>query len=131
MIEKDSEYDVVSSSRRSQLLYPSLTATPSSSLISVINQGPPHRITTLVGPDIAHSSSRGVLPSQTQRDVSALNERLADAEAVISRQESELDDAKSQASALRSQLTTQRNTTRFIDQHEMEALIDQSNKNRS
>ncbi|KAJ5196945.1 hypothetical protein N7449_007424 [Penicillium cf. viridicatum] len=107
---------------------PSSTANPPSSLI---NQGPPHRITSLVGPDTAHSSSRGVRPSQTQRDVSALNERLVDAEAVISRQESELDDAKSQASALRSQLTSQRNTTRFIDQHEMEALIDQSNKNRS
>ncbi|KAJ5955178.1 hypothetical protein N7501_009457 [Penicillium viridicatum] len=98
---------------------------------SLINQGPPHRITPLVGPDTAHSSSRSVRPSQTQREVSALSERLADAEAIISRQESELDHAKSQASALRSQMAQKRTTTRFIDQHEMEAIITQSNKNRS
>ena len=90
---------------------------------SLINQGPPHRITPLVDPDTAHSSSRGVRPSPTQREVSALNERLADAEAVISRQESELDYAKSQASALRSEMAAKRHTTLFIDQHEMAAMI--------
>ncbi|KAJ5955182.1 hypothetical protein N7501_009461 [Penicillium viridicatum] len=107
---------------------------PSSSTTNpptLVNQGPPHRITPLVGPDTAHSSSRSVRPSQTQREVSALSERLADAEAIISRQESELDHAKSQASALRSEMAHKRTTTRFIDQHEMEAIISQSNKNRS
>ncbi|CAI7581976.1 unnamed protein product [Penicillium viridicatum] len=93
--------------------------------------GPPHKTTPLVGPDTAHSSSRIVRPSQAQREVSALNERLADAEAIISRQESELAKAKSQASAIRSQMGSQRKTTRFIDQDQMEAIITESNKNRS
>lgn len=110
---------------------PSSTPNPPNPPSSLVNQGPPQRITPLVGPDTAHSSSRGGLPSQTQRDISALKERLVDAEVVISRQESELDHAKSQAAALRSQMTTTRNTTRFVDQHEMEALIDRSSKNRS
>ncbi|OQD65795.1 hypothetical protein PENPOL_c005G00286 [Penicillium polonicum] len=106
---------------------PSCTTNPP----SLVNQGPPHRITPLVGPDTAHSSSRSVRPSQTQREVSALSERLADAEAVISRQESELDHAKSQASALRSEMIHKRVTTKFIDQHQMEVMITQANKNRS
>ena len=84
-----------------------------------------------MGPDTANSSSRSGGPSQTQREVSALNERLADAEAVISRQESELDHAKSQASALRSEIAHKRVTTQFIDQHQLEVMITQANKNRS
>ncbi|KAJ5406080.1 hypothetical protein N7465_007364 [Penicillium sp. CMV-2018d] len=125
-----SNADVCGSSLRSRSESPSV-------LYDVISfLGPPHRTTPpppppLVGPDTAHSSSRIVRPSQAQREVSALNKRLADAEAVISRQESELDHAKSQASAVRSQMGSQRTTTRFIDQHEMEAIITESNKNRS
>ncbi|KAJ5406068.1 hypothetical protein N7465_007352 [Penicillium sp. CMV-2018d] len=106
---------------------PSCTTNPP----SLVNQGPPHRITPLVGPDTAHSSSRGVRPSPTQREVSALNERLADAEAIISRQESELANAKSEASAMRSQMAAKRHTTLFVDQHAMAAMINQSSKNRA
>ncbi|KAJ5603040.1 hypothetical protein N7537_005996 [Penicillium hordei] len=107
---------------------PSSTATPPSSLM---NQGPPHRITPLVGPNTAYSSSRGVQPSQAQREVTALNERLADAETVISRQESELNYAKSQASALRSDMKAQRATTRFMEQYQMDTMIHQCNNNRA
>ncbi|OQD65935.1 hypothetical protein PENPOL_c005G04042 [Penicillium polonicum] len=90
---------------------------------SLVNQGSPHRITPLVDPDTAHSSSRGVRPSPTQREVSALNERLADAEAVISRQESELDYAKSQASALRSEMAAKRHTTLKNRAQDIEAQL--------
>ncbi|KAJ6132451.1 hypothetical protein N7471_007666 [Penicillium samsonianum] len=107
---------------------PSSTATPSSSLI---NQGPPHRITPLVGPDTAHSSPSSARPSQAQREVNALNEKLTYAEATIHRQEMELNRARSQATALHSQLTSQRSTTRFIDQHQMDTMIHQSNSNRA
>ncbi|CAI7599848.1 unnamed protein product [Penicillium palitans] len=107
---------------------PSPTANPPSSLI---NQGPPHGITPLVGPDTAHSSPLGVRPSQTQREVSALNQRLTDAEATIHRQEMELNRAKSQASALQSQMKTQRATTRFIEQEQMDHMIHESTNNRA
>ncbi|KAJ5534096.1 hypothetical protein N7527_000350 [Penicillium freii] len=130
-IGSNADVCVASSSHRSQLLCPSSTTIPSPSLISLINQGPPHRTTPLVDPDTAHSSSRIIRPSQAQREVSALNERLADAEAVISRQESELDHAKSQASAVRSQMAAKRHTTLFVDQHAMAAMINQSSKNRA
>ncbi|KOS45795.1 hypothetical protein ACN38_g3252 [Penicillium nordicum] len=108
---------------------PSSSTNPSSS--PLINQGPPHRITPLVGPATAPSSSRSVQGSQSQRQISALNARLTDAEGIISRQESELDRAKSQASALRSQMASERRTTRLLDQHEMEAMIKQSTKSQS
>ncbi|KAJ5451064.1 hypothetical protein N7491_000246 [Penicillium cf. griseofulvum] len=97
------------------------------------NQGPPHRINPLVGPDTAHSTFWGqsTAPSQTQRDLSALSARLADAESIVHRQESELADARSQASALKAQLAKQRSTTRFVDQNEMDRMIRQSTNNRS
>ncbi|KGO77986.1 hypothetical protein PITC_025140 [Penicillium italicum] len=98
---------------------------------SLINQGPPHRITPLVGPDTAHSSTSSVRPSQTQREVSAINQRLSDAEATIHRQEMELSRARSQASALQSQLSTQRSTTRFVEQDQMDSMIRRSNDNRA
>ncbi|KAG0156050.1 hypothetical protein PDIDSM_3226 [Penicillium digitatum] len=108
---------------------PSSTAKPSSSLI---NQGPPHRITPLVGPDTAHSTPIGARPSQAQREVSALNERLSDAEATIHRQEMELSRARSQASALQSKITsTQRRTTCFVEQRQMEMLCKKSTSNRA
>ncbi|KAJ5165041.1 uncharacterized protein N7500_006871 [Penicillium coprophilum] len=107
---------------------PSSNATP----LNLNNQGPPHRITPLVGPDTAHSSPFGqtnVHP--TQRDIRSANEMIADAEAVISRQEAELSRVNSQVSALRSQVAAQRRTTRFVDQHQMDAMIHRSNNNRS
>ena len=103
-------------------------ANPSSSLI---NQGPPHGITPLVGPDTAHSSPLSARPSQAQREVSALNAKLTDAEATIYRQEMELDRAKSQASALQSQIKNQRATTRFVEQDKMDQMVRQSTTNRA
>ncbi|CAG8895969.1 unnamed protein product [Penicillium egyptiacum] len=101
---------------------------PSSS--SLKDQGPPHGIAPLVGPDTAHSSPFGVRSSPTQREVNALNARLADAEDIISRQESQLNNARSQASALRSEMATHR-ATRFVDQAHMDALINRSCNDRA
>ncbi|KAJ5958677.1 uncharacterized protein N7479_005827 [Penicillium vulpinum] len=105
----------------------------SSSSSSHINQGPPHRITPLVGPDTAlsHLGQTTFRPSPSQQQFNTLSERLAEAEQIIHRQESELNDARSQASALKAQMATQRSTTRFLDQHQMDAMIQQSNGNRS
>ncbi|KAJ5360297.1 hypothetical protein N7517_009488 [Penicillium concentricum] len=108
---------------------PASNATP-----SLNNQGPPHRITPLVGPDTAHYSSfeqTTVQPSQSQPEISALGAQLKDAEATISRHEMELGRAKSQLSALQSQTATQRRTTCFVDQQQMDALINQSRNSRS
>ncbi|KAJ5836497.1 hypothetical protein N7447_002523 [Penicillium robsamsonii] len=107
---------------------------PSTHATSLNNQGPPYRITPLVGPDTAHSSSFGqttVRTSQSQRELSALGSQLVDAEATISRQEMELNHAKSQVSALRSLNAAQRRTTKFVDQEQMDALISQSRGSRS
>ncbi|KAJ5512649.1 hypothetical protein N7463_002201 [Penicillium fimorum] len=99
---------------------------------SLNNQGPPHRITPLVGPDTAHSSPFGQTNvRQTQRDICSANDKLADAEAVISRQEGKLNHANSQLSALRTQMANQRSTTRFVDQQQMDMMIYQSKNNRS
>lgn len=62
---------------------------------------------------------------------SARIERLTNAEATISRQEQELSHARSQVSALQAQMATQRSSTRFIDQEQMNALVNQSQKHRS
>ncbi|KAK4868093.1 hypothetical protein LT330_007291 [Penicillium expansum] len=107
---------------------PSSTASSSSSLI---NQGPPHRTTPLVGPATAHSSPFSARPSQAQREVSALNEKLSDAEATIYRQEMELDCARSQAASLQSQVAEKRSTTRFVDQQQINAMVHQSSSNRA
>ncbi|KXG50046.1 uncharacterized protein PGRI_060130 [Penicillium griseofulvum] len=112
---------------------PVIPPTPNPPSAPSNNHGPPHRITPLVGPDTAHSTFWGqsTAPSQTQRDLSALSERLADAESTVHRQESELADVRSQASALKAQLTKQRSTTRFVDQNEMDRMIHRSTDNRS
>ncbi|KAF4763082.1 hypothetical protein N7455_010606 [Penicillium solitum] len=107
---------------------PSSIANPPSSLL---NQGPPHGITPLVGPDTAHSSPLNARPSQAQREVSTLNTKLTDAEATIYRQEMELNRAKSQASALQSQMKTQRATTCFVEQEQMDQMILDSTNNRA
>ncbi|CAI7586308.1 unnamed protein product [Penicillium discolor] len=89
---------------------------------SLVNQGPPHGITPLVGPDTAHSSPLGVRPSQAQR-ASTLNAKPTDTEATIYRQEMELNRAKSQALALQSQMKTQRATARFVDEQQMDHMV--------
>ncbi|CAG8089349.1 unnamed protein product [Penicillium nalgiovense] len=103
---------------------------PTSQTPPLNNQGPPHGITPLVGPDTAHYSSSGVRPRQTSREVTALNASLADAEGVISRQESNKNNLESQVSALRSQMATHR-TTRFVDPAHMDALINRSCNDRA
>ncbi|CAI7646756.1 unnamed protein product [Penicillium glandicola] len=85
---------------------PSTTATASS---SIINQGPPHRITPPGGP--RHSP---FLLFRTAK----------------SGIEGKLKHARSQALALRSTTATQRSTSRLIDQQQMDAIIHQSTNNR-
>ncbi|CAG7943038.1 unnamed protein product [Penicillium nalgiovense] len=103
---------------------------PASAIPYLSNQGPPHGITPLVGPDTAHSFPSGVRPRQTSREVTALNASLADAEGLISRQESNKNNLESQVSALRSQMATHR-TTRFVDPAHMDALINRSCNDRA
>ncbi|KAJ6185982.1 hypothetical protein N7519_007283 [Penicillium mononematosum] len=107
-----------------------MVSAPSTAIPYLNNQGPPHGITPLVGPDTAHSSPSGVRPRRTSREVTALSASLADAEGALSRLETKQDITESQVSALRSQLATHR-TTRFVDQAHMDALINRSCNDRA
>ncbi|KAJ5796976.1 uncharacterized protein N7518_005516 [Penicillium psychrosexuale] len=114
-----------SSATPSPIYRPSSTYRP-----SYFPQSPPHRTSPLVGPDTALQSPPGIRPPQKQPEASAL-EVLTDAEATIFRQENALNDARSQASALRSKMATDRNTTKLLDHEQMQAMIDQANSNRT
>ncbi|KAI3133217.1 hypothetical protein CBS147326_5020 [Penicillium roqueforti] len=114
-----------SSATPSPIYRPSSTYRP-----SYFPQSPPHRTSPLVGPDTALQSPSGIRPPQKQPEASAL-EVLTDAEATISRQENALNDARSQASALRSQMAKDRNTTKLLDHEQMQAMINQANSNRT
>ncbi|KAJ5044394.1 hypothetical protein NUH16_001196 [Penicillium rubens] len=118
------------STRRNGVIGFQMAGAPTPAIPSLNNQGPPHGITPLVGPDTARSSPLGVRPRQTSRGVTALSASLADAEATISRQESEQNNTGSQVSALRSQVATHR-TTRFVDQAHIDALINRSYNDRA